>query len=135
MSNYALIISSVIVVAGWVITHWLSARRDLANRRREQRLRYLVETFRVFVKAMNRQDRLTTMADELERALADMQFLGNREQIAAAYGVAGRMGDTSQAVEFAPLIYALRRELRHELGRDTFDEPIVFPIVRDRKVA
>ncbi len=133
LSSYtALIIPAALVVVGWIITHQLSAWRDLANRRRDQRIKYLIESFRVLVRAMNRQDRLSDMAEELEVALADMQFLGNKEQIDAAYSVAGALGDTARNVNFAPLIYALRRELRKELGRKPLEEPISFPIIRDR---
>jgi hypothetical protein len=132
LTNYtALIIPTALVVIGWVITHQLSARRDLENRRRDQRIKYLIEGFRVLVRAMNRQDRLGEMAEELEVALADMQFLGNREQLDAAYSVAGALSHEGRA-EFAPLICALRRELRKELGREPLEQPIVFPIIRNR---
>jgi hypothetical protein len=133
LSSYtALVIPSIFVVAGWIVTHQLSAWRDLVNRRRDQRIRYLIENFRVLVKAMNRRDSLSEMAEELETALADMQFLGNKEQIDAAYAISGALGDASQRVNFAPLIYALRRELRKDLGRKPLEEPMAFPVIRDR---
>ena len=132
LSNYTLlIIPSALVVGGWIITHQLSARRDLANRRREQRVKYLIESFRVFAKATTRLDRLTEMAEDLEIALADIQFLGNEEQIRAAYAVAGSLGDTSRRVDFAALLLALQSELRLEMGRHPLRMPIAFPVVRN----
>ncbi len=132
LGNYtALVIPSILVVAGWIITHQLSARRDLANRRREQRVKYLIESFRVFAKAMNRLDRLTEIADDLEMALADIQFLGNEQQIHAAYAVAGALSNPSGHVEFAALLFALRSELRKEMGRPELGHPMTFPIVRN----
>ena len=133
-TNYtSLIIPSVLLVIGWIITHQLAAWRDLANKRREQRVKYLIESFRTITRVLNRQDSLSQIGEELERALSDIQFLGNEEQIKAAYSIAGVLGDSSRDVNFAPLIYALRRELRKEMGRSPYEGPIVFPIIRDRK--
>jgi hypothetical protein len=130
--NYtALIIPSALIVLGWIITHHLSARRDLANRRREQRVKYLIETYRVFVRAMDREGNLTEISDELQVALADLQFLGNEEQMKAARTVALTLAATSRLYT-AELLLAIRKELRREMGRSPEDLSIRFPVIRSR---
>lgn len=37
--------STVVIVAGWFVVHWLNARRDLASRKREARLKALVAAY------------------------------------------------------------------------------------------
>jgi hypothetical protein len=47
------VVASVgVVVIGWTVGHWLNARRDLANKRRELRVQYLIEAWRKIEKAV-----------------------------------------------------------------------------------
>jgi hypothetical protein len=102
----------LLAVAGWIVGHWLNARRDLANKRRELRVRYLVDAWRSIEKAANRADRDATRG--LEEALADVQLFGTSEQAAAAAATAREMAGTGVA-SVSKLLEELRADLRREL--------------------
>jgi hypothetical protein len=68
---------------GAILGHWLSGVRDRKQRLREIRIRYLIETYRVFAKA-NRHPFLYEIAHELEQSLADVQLFGSERLIELA---------------------------------------------------
>ena len=75
--------SFVAGIAGAYIGHLLTARRGRKSRLQQQRIQYLVEAYRAFAKA-NHHPRLYEVAEDLERAIADIQFLGSPKLIALA---------------------------------------------------
>lgn len=111
-----------LVVVG--LTHILTSRRDLANKRREQRIGYLVGAFRALAKA-NHHPRLYEMADELQQAVADIQLFGTPEQVMMARRFAAEMGER-QAADIDSLLLALRDSLRSELGAEAIDDGFVW---------
>jgi hypothetical protein len=103
---------AVIVVA---LTHLFTSHRDRENKRREQRINYLVSVFRSLAKA-NNHPRLHEVADDLEQAIADIQLFGTPEQVRLAQQFATDLG-TKQVAEMNSLLMDLRDSLRAELGR------------------
>ncbi len=112
---------AVIVVA---VTHLFTRHRDRENRRREQRIEYLVSVFRGLSKA-NNHPRLHEVADELEQAIADIQLFGTPEQVALAQKFAIDLGSTQEA-ELDSLLIAVRDSLRSELGALPITEKMVW---------
>lgn len=86
----------------------------MANRRREQRIGYLVSAFRGLSKA-NNHPRLWEVADDLEQAISDIQLFGTPEQVRLAQRFGEDLGKT-QAAELDSLLTELRNSLRKELG-------------------
>jgi len=103
---------ALVVVA---LTHLFSIYRDRENKRREQRIAYLVSVFRTLSKA-NQHPRIYEIADELEQAVTDLQLFGTPDQVDLAKKFALDLGNTRHA-EIESLLNELRDSLRKELGR------------------
>ena len=66
-----LVIPAVIVMVGWFLVHWLAARRDLASRKREARLKALETAYLRLAKAGN--SALTEpLMDEIELFVSEV---------------------------------------------------------------
>lgn len=109
------VIPALVALAVVAMTHILTGHRDLQNRRREQRIVYLVNAFRGLSKA-NHHPRLYEVAEELEQAIADLQLFGTPKQIQLARKFATDLGTTQEA-DMDDLLNELRNSLRQELGR------------------
>jgi hypothetical protein len=118
------IIAIVIAMVYLVASHQFAAWRDRENKRREHRVNYLIGAFRALSKA-NHHLRLYEVADEVEQALSDIQFLGNEEQIKAAQAFAHQLG-TEQSADLDPALFALRAEIRKELGRRPYTRGLIW---------
>lgn len=108
-------VSALVAVAVVVLTHLFANRRERENKRREQRMNYLVCVFRSLSKA-NNHPRLHEVADELEQAIADIQLFGTPEQVKLIQQFAADLG-TTQSAEMTSLLIELRDSLRVELGQ------------------
>ena len=108
-------ISAFVALAVVGLTHLFTSRRDRENKRREQRISYLVTAFRSLAKA-NHHPRLYEIADEVEQAIADLQLFGTPEQVALARQFATELGTTGEA-DMDTLLNELRNSLRREIGR------------------
>lgn len=103
------------IVGGFVV-HLFTARRELHNIRRAQRVEFLVLAYRRLTDASNRGSALSEeQRDGLESALSDVVLLGERAEIDAAQQFMRQMADQKGA-DLEPLLQALRRSLRTELG-------------------
>jgi hypothetical protein len=72
--------SIIVVILGWYVAHYLTRKRDQANKRRDPRIQYLIEAYRNLEFASNRP--LTAdLAPYLEKAVADIQLFGTPEQV------------------------------------------------------
>jgi hypothetical protein len=118
-----LIVTAALAVAGWYAVHRLSMNRDQENKRRELRIQYLLEAYRRLENSSNRHD-LSAYARDLESALADIQLLGNKDQVQLAHEFAVSMAK-NQTASLDPLVANIRSELRRELGLDSLTDGIV----------
>jgi hypothetical protein len=100
-------------LVGWTVEHHLSRKRDLANKKREMKITYLIEAFRCVEKASNSH----SFADKalLESAIADIQLFGSLEQIQLVKQLANDFVK-SHIFNANDLLTSLRKDLRHELG-------------------
>ncbi|MGA2276407.1 MAG: hypothetical protein ABSG00_02295 [Terracidiphilus sp.] len=106
--------SFVAGIAGAYIGHLLTTRRERKSRLQQQRIQYLVEAYRAFAKA-NHHPRLYEVADDLERAIADIQFLGSPELIALAQQFCQEMA-AEETASLDDILTTIRQNLRAELG-------------------
>lgn len=122
-------VAAVVALAVVALTHLFTSRR-VANKRREQRISYLVGAFRLLAKA-NHHPRLYEIAGEVQQAVADIQLFGTPKQVAMAREFAMELG-TKQAADIDGLLVALRDDLRAELGADVITDGFVWLRI-DRK--
>jgi hypothetical protein len=109
-----IVVTALVALVVVALTHFFTIRRELASRRREQRIGYLVSVFRGLSKA-NNHPRLWEVADDLEQAISDIQLFGTPEQVRLARQFGEDLGKT-QAAELDSLLTELRNSLRKELG-------------------
>jgi len=107
-------VPAVVALAVVVLGHAFTRDRDRQNRRREQRIDYLVSVYRALSKA-NHHPLLYEVAEELEQAIADVQLFGTPEQVALVQKFATELG-TAQTAPMDELLFELRKSLRSELG-------------------
>lgn len=115
---WSLIISLIALVFSFFnlfIVHSLNKKRDLINKKKEMRIKYLITAWQLLESASNRQD--ASLINNLEKAIADIQLFGSLEQIRlsmefVSYFKTNRTADTSK------LLNELRNDLRKELDLD-----------------
>lgn len=119
------IIPILSALIGIMIGHWLSRKRDFENVKREIRINYLIEAYRKLERGAVPQAKCFNKGD-FESAIADIQMLGNPDQVNIAYQFAIRasQGDGSKLQE---LLENLRIELRKELSIKNTGLPKVSP--------
>jgi len=102
----------IITIMGWIILHLLTKRRDSINKKKEIRIKYLIDAWRLLESASNRKnnDRNTN----IEIAVADIQLFGSRKQIELAQKIAIDLSRTGTG-ESLELLKELRTDLRKEL--------------------
>jgi hypothetical protein len=74
-------VPAIIAILGWFVAHQFNTNRDNKNKRRDIRIRYLLDAYRRLEGASNRPEADKETQDRFESALADIQLLGNKEQI------------------------------------------------------
>lgn len=109
-----ILVPTAIALIVITLTHFFTSERDRENKRREQRISYLVGVFRALCKA-NNHPRLHEVAAEVEQAVADIQLFGTPEQIQLVQQFAIDLG-TKQSAELNSLLGSLRDSLRQEIG-------------------
>jgi hypothetical protein len=112
----------VAFVASW-LAHTLSASRDRRNKRRDQRISFLIEAYRRLEFISNRPS-LKDM-DQFESAIADIQLFGSANQIRLAQAAAREFVDT-KSVSLDPLLEAVRKDLRAELQLEYVSGKLIF---------
>lgn len=121
------LIGGIVVVLGWFVVSLLTRWRSIDEFRRRLRVEYLMETYRTLESVSNR-DGGKDLEEKLplERAIAEMQLLGNRRQIALAVKIANEINKKGNASTKA-ILQELRHMVRKELGlRQTGEELVLF---------
>jgi len=103
----AAIITALTVIFGWFAIFLLKSWADLANKKREIRIDYLLKAYRCISSSAVRK---TTPEQQylLESAIEDVQLLGNKGSIE----VISRL----EKADFRQLLELIRTDLRKELN-------------------
>lgn len=118
----SLTLPALVAIAGWLVGHHFNSKRDVANRRKEQVTKFLLDAYRKMEKSASaRKPELTW--DEMESAIADIQLLGSPEQVDLAVAFARQMAAENTAYP-QPLLRSLRKSLRSELNLQPLDSEI-----------
>ena len=109
LSALVAVIAVVATVFGWTVVSRENAERDLVNKRREQRMIYLVDAYHNIAGAANRETMSPKDVRRMEDAIMSIQLFGTKEQIEALTAVCEENGD------WTPVLKALRSYIRKEL--------------------
>lgn len=110
-----LLATTALALYGYYAVHYLAARCDRANEKRDLRVRYLLEAYRRLESGCARYEKLTDQQQrDIESAVADIQLLGTPDQIALAKRAIQEIESSSHADPRA-LLVNLRADLRGEL--------------------
>src|SRR5712692_9714463 len=107
-------IPALIAVGGWFLGHWLNARRELNNKRREIRLKGLETAYSRLAMASNR-DWTDQHKLEFEQFIAEIQLYGTPRQIELTIEIVKGFINHDPKVMFDALLEDLRNSLREEL--------------------
>jgi hypothetical protein len=109
-------VSSLVgAIIGSAITHLLTVRRDRDQRRREFKLKYLIEAWKNLEIGSRNETDVHRKSEVLEKAVADIQLFGSPGQIEMADTWARDMVN-KQKGDTTPLLKNLQDSLRQELG-------------------
>lgn len=113
----------IITVIGWTIVHFLTKKRDAVNKRKEIRIKYLIDAWKLLEEASNRQN--CDLNKNIEIAIADIQLFGTKKQIELAQKIAEDISSkgTGDSLE---LLKELRKDLRNELNLETVPDQFKF---------
>lgn len=109
------VVASLIIVIGWGVVHYLAVQRDVKNKKREVITGYLIEAYRNIEDSCGRGPQLTEdRKRKMEKAIADIQLFGSKDQVEATKRFTETMNKDSYA-DPRDLLVGLRNELRKEL--------------------
>jgi uncharacterized membrane protein YgcG len=120
----SLVIAIVLLAIRVFVMQRVQTRRQRENRQETERLKSLVAAYRSlagsFTPAAGEQ-RL-----QMEEALSDIVLFGTLEQVDLAAECANALA-RGEAVDYQPLVLALRSELRVQLGLDALPDDLALP--------
>ena len=109
------LIAVVVGVWSWFEGNRLNASRDRANKQREIRLQYQIETYRRLALAVQRKPEPgSKYFRDMEAAVADIQLFGSESQIRAVDAFLREWRGKNKG-SFNDLLKLLRNDLRQEL--------------------
>lgn len=117
-----LLVTTVVAIAGWFAAHALTTRRDRANKRREQRIGYLIEAYRRLESCAHRGNHLEF--SKMESAVADIQLFGTPRQVGLVQAFVTEFAAGGSA-SIDALLQDLRRDLRAELILETVPDDVL----------
>ena len=129
------VVAAVVAVGGWYVAHRLNVARDVANKRRELRIQYLLDAYRRLEKNANRQLKSVDEDREFESAIADIQLLGTTEQLNALNGFLEDTKAKDGARNINYLLGALRTDLRSELELESDSKKVMIFRFDERRKA
>lgn len=107
-------VATLAAVIGWVVAHKLNAARDVRNKQREIRLKYLSEAYDVFIEIGRNVDILGNYR-EVERAISYIHLYGNTKQVELCDKFVNDIA-LSGSANHTELVVEVRNFIRSELG-------------------
>ena len=119
-------IAATVAVCGWYIAHRSSVRRDQKAKKREIRIKYLIDAYRkIEMGSARMMGGIDPYLDDVAGAIADIQLFGTDRQIELAQKFANEMSKTQRS-STAELLEALRDDLREELELEKSNREVIF---------
>ncbi len=124
LTPLSVVASSILIILGWEVVHRKSSERDMADKRRDLRVEYLITAYRRLENAANREGTKESFS-EMEKALADIQLFGTPDQVALVRSFCAEFVENRSA-SLDLLLDELRKDLRVELNLDAIPQKTVF---------
>ena len=121
---FSLLIPALVAVAGWFLAHWLTAKRERLNKRRELRLQVLDRAYLTLMNTSRREELTPEQKLDFEKFISEIQLYGTLKQINFVKEIVRAFNRKDPLVHFDPLLIDLRDSLRAELKMKPVSEPI-----------
>ena len=108
-------------ILGGLLVHFLAVSRDRANKRRDQRIGYLIEAYRCLESCSNRD--LQFDLKKVEPAVADIQLFGSTTQVKLVQEFIFEF-ERKKNSSLTEILESLRNDLRSELGLSVVEKRI-----------
>lgn len=109
-------LSILLALAGWLVVHYLSSKRDRDIKQKDLITSYLIEAYRNIERACAHNEPLRAELNRgIESAIADVQLFGTSHQIELARNFTEEM-NKDQFSDPRKLLATLRSDLRKELN-------------------
>jgi hypothetical protein len=117
--NWSIIISSLVTILvaiiGWSISYYITNNQIQKSKQKEVITGYLVEAYRQIEDVCARDSLTNDQKRNVEKAVADIQLFGTRNQIKLTKNFTEEMNKNSES-DPRKLLIVLRNDLRIELG-------------------
>lgn len=123
MEFWKILITVLLAIIGWIAAHYFTSRRDVQNKKREIRVKFLIEVYQKLENAIQRPAK--KVGNDLEYVVATIQLFGSNEQILLAKNIANDIANNGSA-DLEPLLKSLRTDLRKDLKLSKTDDGIQF---------
>lgn len=115
-------ITIVLAVAGWVVGHKLTSQRDIKNKQREIRIKYLLEAYEALM-VLGRNGTILPNHKEVEWAVFIIEMFGTPKQVELSRNFTKEMAESNNS-NFTELVVSIRNFVRVELGLKDLGEGI-----------
>jgi len=112
---YSLIITALLVIAGWYIVHRLSDRRSLDEAKRKLVIDHRISAFRVLANEISHRRPTPERARMIEDLLSEIQLFGSTDEVQLVKDFADLLVKKNE-VDLNGLLNRLRDNLRDQLG-------------------
>ncbi len=119
----------LVALVGYAIVHMLSTWRDRENKKREIRVKFLINSY----ERLTRVVRETPWKfDDFQQVLADIQLMGTPSQIVEAEKLslqvpkAMKSSGPEAELDLGPLLHEFRNDLRAELSMEPIDKEFIW---------
>lgn len=109
-----LVVTAVIAISGWLVAHGFTVKREIEQKKREVRVRYLREAYLNIANLCDRGSFPNDIA-QLQDALNDIQLFGDEAQVELVGKVVTSL-TTENTADFNELLKQLRNEIRGHIG-------------------
>ena len=116
----ALSVTILLAVAGWMVSHGLSVKREIEQKKREIRVQHLREAYLKLANVADTGDLETNILD-IQRAFNDIQLFGELSQIDLIERIIRQVTEEGSA-KIDDLLKELRNEIREHIGLKRIDE-------------
>jgi hypothetical protein len=120
---WQLLVTAVVAFSGAWLAHILAGSRDRKNKRRDQRIAFLIEAYRRLEFVANRQS--INDCKPIESAIADIQLFGSPSQVRLAQEFVIEFA-ANQSAPLDTILSELRKDLRAEISLRQFRKNCYF---------
>ena len=120
---WQLLVTAVVAFSGAWLAHAFTASRDRKNKRRDQRISFLIDAYRRLESVSNRPE--LANLQPIESAVADIQLFGSPNQVRLAQALATEFA-TNKSTSLDAILTELRRDLRAELQLESVADKLLF---------